>query len=202
MTDHCAVEECAEPAIALLGDRPLCRSHFLLDSYRRLETIAAQIRQPEFREAQAEDVGRTLEDCMRYAADIACAPVPPANLEKARVLDILLWASELHGFLRRGPRIPAKIQMLLRSEAPEKPWEEKVETLTLSRHGLQIACGHEVKVNEVLTCVRLDNGCRAQARVVWTRRRESGPADAGLEFLTDENFWGLGSDGVATASNF
>lgn len=195
------MHECAEPAVASVDDRPLCRSHFLVDTYRRLEAISGQIRHSQFHETQGEAAGRFLEDCMRYAADIACGPVAPGNLEKAQLLDILLWASELHGFLRRGPRVPGKIPVLLRCEAAEKPWEEKVETTTLSRHGLQVICGHEPKVNDVLTCVRLDNEWRTQVRVAWVRRRESGESDAGLEFMTDENFWGLGSGGVATARN-
>ena len=49
---------------------------------------------------------------MRGAADIACNPAPPSNLERARVIDVLLWASELHGRLRRSPRVPAQIPVL------------------------------------------------------------------------------------------
>ena len=98
--------------------------------------------------------------------------------------------------------MPVKIPILVRSGAPDRPWEEKIETKILSRHGFQIVCGHEVKVNEVLTCVRLDNGSRTEARVVWMRRRASGESDAGLEFLTDENFWGLTSEGVSASRDF
>jgi hypothetical protein len=91
--------------------------------------------------------------------------------------------------------------VLVRSEALEKVWEEKTETKMLSRHGLQVSTRNEVKVNDVLTCVRLDNGWRTEARVVWARRKPSGESEIGLEFLSDENFWGLGSSGVATARN-
>jgi hypothetical protein len=202
MPERCRVEECAEQAIAFVDDRSLCRKHFLTVSYGRLESISSQIRQPHFHAVQEEAVSRFLEDCMRYAADVACSPAVLANLEKAQVLDLLLWASELYGSLRRGPRVPARIPILLRCEALGKPWEEKTETLLLSRHGLRIVCRHDIKVNDVVTCVRLDNGWRAEARVVWTRRKDLGEAEAGLEFLRDENFWGLGSSGVASARNF
>ena len=201
MPDSCKWEACAESAIASVEERPLCRRHFLTFSYGRLDSISSQIRTPEFHAVHAESAGRFLEECMRHAADIACAPEAPGNLEKAQVLDILLWASELHGYLRRGPRVPANIPISLRSESAERPWEEKTETKQLSRHGLQVILQQSLKINDVLICTRQDNGWRTEARVVWTRRKTSGETEAGLEFLSDENFWGLGSSGVASARN-
>lgn len=126
---------------------------------------------------------------MRHAADIACAPAPPSNLERAQVLDVLLWASELHGRLRRSPRVSARVAVKLRSETQQ--WEERVETQLLSRHGFQLTCGHELNVEDVLFCERLDVGWRTQVRVVWARRKETGATEAGFEFLKDENFWGI-----------
>lgn len=128
---------------------------------------------------------------MRGAADIACAPVTPPNLEKAQVVDILLWASELHGRLRRSPRVSARIPVLLRSEALDQPWEERTETQILSRHGAQVCCRVEVHNGDVLTCIRLDNGRRADSRVTWTHRKASGELEFGIEFANEDNFWGL-----------
>jgi hypothetical protein len=197
MTDHCTSEACTQPAIASLEDRALCRTHFLAFSYRRLDNISAQIREAEFHSSHAERASRFLEDCMRYAADVACSPDLPSNLEKAQVLDVLLWASELHGYLRRGPRVPAQIPIHLRYDAPGKSWEESTETRTISRHGLLVILRRELQINDVLLCTRIDNGWHAETRVVWTRGKASGENEIGLEFLGDENFWGLGSSGVA-----
>ena len=126
---------------------------------------------------------------MRHAADIACAAAPPSNLERAQVLDVLLWASELHGRLRRSPRVRARMAVKLCSDAQQ--WEETVDTQILSRHGFQLTCSHELNVEDMLTCVRLDNGWRTEARVAWARRKESGETEAGFEFVKDENFWGI-----------
>jgi PilZ domain len=187
--------------MARVEKQPVCRSHFLALSYRRLEAISAQIHLQEFHRATARSAGEFLEECMRQAADIAWAPVAPHNLERAQVLDVLLWASELNGFLRRGPRIPAGIPIRVRSELPNLEWEEKTQTQVLSRHGLQINCRRELRADQLLTCVRLDNGWQTQVRVVWTRRKGSGEFEVGLEFVTDENFWGLGSGNSAASRN-
>jgi hypothetical protein len=217
MSEHCTWEGCAEPAVASLEDRVFCRKHFLAVSYRRLEEIAAQIREPRFRAGNAESAARFLEECMRCAADVACLPESPSNLEKAQVLDVLLWASELHGLLRRSPRVSASIPVLVRSEMAGHAWQEETKTKTLSRHGLQIGLRNAVRVNDVLTCTRSDNGWMARARVVWTRRKaassggllvqagtdlrgqqgELEESDVGLELLTEENFWEMESDGGA-----
>lgn len=195
MQEGCSVPECTEEGIASIDERVLCRTHFLTSSYQRLEAISGQIHQQEFQERQADAAGRFLEACMHDAADIACAVAAPGNLERARVLDVLLWASELHSRLRRGPRVPAKISVLLRSEAPGRSWAEQTETQLLSRHGAQLRCRQELLVDERLTCVRLDTGRQAEARVAWIAHKGPQELEVGIEFIQEKNFWGLGDAG-------
>ncbi len=42
-----------------------------------------------------------------------------------------------------------------------------------------------------MTCVRLDSGQRVDGRVVWIQRKASGESEAGIEFSTEGNFWGV-----------
>lgn len=191
MSLKCAAEGCVEAAVASLDERQVCRTHFVAGAYRHLESVAAQIQEPNFCSQHGELATRFLEQCMREVTNIACAAELPNNLERARLLDILLWASELYGRLRRGPRVRASIPILIRSEDEQKPWEEKTETVLLSVHGFRFLCRHELHSGDILTCVRLDNGRRADARVAWTRCRDSGETEAGVEFVTDEDFWGM-----------
>jgi len=169
----------------------VCRTHFLAGAYRHLEFISGQIQEPEFHTQQGEVASRFLEECMREATNIACAAEVLNNLERAQLLDILLWASELYGRLRRGTRVRACIPILVRSEDADRPWEEKTETLQLSVHGFCFLCRHELHAGDVLTCVRLDNGRRLGGRVAWARAKNSGETEAGVEFVTDEDFWGM-----------
>ena len=193
----CAAKGCAEAALASLDDRAVCRAHFLVSAYRHLESIAAQIREADFHDNHGESAGRCLEQCMREATNIACAAEPSENLERAQLLDILLWASELYGCLRRGPRVLARIPILVRCDAPQAPWEEKTETRVLSTHGFSFLCRHELRKDQALTCIRLDTGRRLDVRVAWVRSRESGESEAGLEFLARDDFWGLHAGGGA-----
>ena len=191
MSLKCGADECAEGAVASLEECPLCLRHFLAGAYRHLESVAAQINESRFHSDHGDSASRFLEQCMREATNIACAEEVLSNLERAQLLDILMWASELYGRLRRGPRVRASIPILVRSEDPQKPWEEKTETRLLSAHGFCFVCRHELHDGDSLTCVRLDNGRRASARVAWVRSIDGGETEAGIEFLTDDNFWGL-----------
>ena len=191
MSLKCAADGCAEAAAASLDGRHVCRTHFMAGVYRQLDSIAAQIQEPHFHAQHGDSASQFLEQCMREATNIACAPELPNNLQRAQLLDILLWASELYGRLRRGPRVSASIPILIRSEDPQTPWEEKTETRQLSTHGFSFVCRHEVRQGATLTCVRLDNGRRLDGRVAWARIKDSGEMLAGVEFSTEEDFWGL-----------
>jgi hypothetical protein len=191
VVEHCHETGCGATAIVLIGDHWLCGQHFIQRSYQQLERISAGMRDSAFHEDNTEEAARRLEECMRGSADIACHPAPPTNLERARVIDVLLWASELHGCLRRSPRISARIPVLLRSETPDHPWEEKTQTTLLSRHGMQVSCRSEVRRGDTLTCIRLDSGQRVEGRVVWIHRKASGEIEAGVEFAIEGNFWGI-----------
>ncbi len=117
MSDRCSIEDCTESVTASVGEGNLCQKHFLAVSYRRLESIAVEMKQPQFDHAHTDAARRFLLDCMRCAADVACSPVVPDNLERAQLLDILMWATELHGLLRRGPRVSVRIPILVRLKA-------------------------------------------------------------------------------------
>jgi hypothetical protein len=191
VSPSCVAEKCTETAVASLDGLALCRPHFLAVAYQRLESMNEQMREPNFHANSPDLSTGLLEQCMREATNIACAAELPSNLERAQILDILLWASELYGRLRRGPRVRASIPVLLRHEGAQNPWEEKTQTRQLSVHGFSFACRHELRNGDMLTCVRLDTGRRVEARVVWARANESGETEAGVGFMTDIDFWGI-----------
>ncbi len=179
-----------------LGDRSVCRAHYLASCYKRLEQIAQSVSVKHYNMTQeeAESANRFLQDCMRTAADFASAQQMPSNLERAQVYDVLLWASELHGRLRRSPRKAVKFPVLLRSETPGRVWEVRTETQVVSRHGMRVTCNADIRPKDTLICIRLDNGRRAEATVAWAGRTDSGVTEAGLELTREENFWGLAWD--------
>jgi PilZ domain len=194
VAEICSEGGCAEAAIVSLAGRSLCRAHYLSYCYDRLESIAesTDAKTQHMTQDEADWASRFLQDCMRSAADIASSQEMPSNLERAQVYDVLLWASELHGRLRRSPRRQVRFPVLLRSEILGRTWEYRTETQVVSRHGMRLTCRGDIRPKDTLTCIRLDNGRRAEATVAWTAAGgEAGETEAGLELPREENFWGL-----------
>jgi len=166
---QCGLAGCNEPAAALLEGHSLCREHFISVCYTRLENYAELQRECRLSETGTESVRRFICECLRQADQIKHATRHLDNLERARLLDILFWAGELGGRLRRSPRKLASIPNRLLSEKPGHPWEEETETRLLSRYGALLESEHAVETGETLGVLRLDIGRQVQARVAWHR---------------------------------
>ena len=147
------------------------------------------MREQPLEKSTVESMQQFVEESARQATHIAHTVDDLDNLQRARLLDILLWAGELIRRLRRGPRKAAIVPIQLRSETPGRPWEEETKTRMLSRHGALVECHHPVQVGENLKVLRLDTRQEAQARVAWQRRKGSGGSEIGIEFTSSVELW-------------
>lgn len=101
---NCNVGSCRRAAITSLGQQAYCLNHFLLRCYERLE--GADPRGRKFR-AELPDLASVrafVEECSRKALDVSLQCENLNNLQRGRLLDILLWAGELF-LLLRAPRL-------------------------------------------------------------------------------------------------
>jgi hypothetical protein len=99
---HCDVEHCGLPAVASLATslevrtqaRFFCLPHFIEHCYDHL----SHCRPSPFEDphsAASESENRFLEECTEQAAVLVCPLRGFDNLDRARLFDIFLWASEL-----------------------------------------------------------------------------------------------------------
>ena len=188
---HCETPGCDQRAVIALEAHPRCREHFIHSAYGLLDRASVQLERAAFHGPEAESVLRELDECMRAATSLAIAPGKPENLERAQLMDILLWASELCRRMRRGPRKGIAIAVVLRSDAAGRVWREDAETSTLSRHGACVVCRHEAVYGDILHVRRKDTAQEAPARVVWVRRLTNESFEIGFEFVDQDNFWRL-----------
>src|SRR5229473_3297072 len=101
---NCRVGSCGGAAVATLDHQALCLNHFLLRCYEKLEGF-----DPRGRKFSAEPVDLTsmrafIEECSSKALDVSLQSENLSNLQRGRLLDILLWAGELF-LLLRAPRL-------------------------------------------------------------------------------------------------
>lgn len=185
----CEVQNCEHPAIASLESRAVCREHFISGCYDLIEDYQRRMQELGFREATAESLRSFLLSCTRQAIDLAQSLDDLHNLERARLLDILMRASDLARNLRRSPRKEAVIPLQLRCEKLGHAWEESAQTRVLSRYGALLNCHHEAETGDTLVVRRRDSGRETRARVAWSNPLPDGTRDIGLELLNCDNFW-------------
>jgi hypothetical protein len=191
ITELCKIEGCGQEVAAALDGEALCRQHFISTCYTRLDQYDEIRKGPGLRATNTDSVRRFIHECTRAADQMEHATEDLDNLDRAKLLHIILSASELGTHLRRSPRKAATIAVRLSSEKLGGAWEEDTETMQVSRYGALVRCKHVAKAGETLHVIRADTGQKAMARVAWQRPLENDGVRIGVEFVACENFWGL-----------
>jgi hypothetical protein len=193
MTNHqkCHIDGCAETIAASLDGELLCREHLISVCYIRLDQYDEIRKGPGLDATNTESVRRFIHECTRSADEMEHSTKNLDNLDRAKLLHIILSASELGRHLRRSPRKAAAIAVRLSSETLGGVWEEDTETVLVSRYGALVRSKHAAKAGETLHVIRADTGEKTLARVAWQRLAGSDDVRIGVEFVSSENFWGL-----------
>src|ERR1700676_5070735 len=167
--EKCHFDACPEAVAASIDSEPLCREHFISVCYARLDQYDEIRKGPGLDATNTESVRRFVHECTRFADEMEHSTKNLDNLDRAKLLHIILSASELGRHLRRSPRKAATITVRLCSDRLGGAWEEDADTVFLSRHGASVPCSHPAKPGETLQIIRSDTGQKAHARVAWER---------------------------------
>jgi hypothetical protein len=186
---RCIQTDCEYLSQTALENKQLCRRHFIETCYARLDEIAEQIRQKKVHGSVSKSVRHFLTECTRQVASEALCAQQLDNLERSRLMLILLIASELTSQLRRSGRVLRLVPVRLINDPARDAWVEDTVTQDLSKHGAMLRCTHPYAKGETLGLVRLDTGDRAIARVVWRRRDKFAQHKIAVEILNSSNFW-------------
>jgi hypothetical protein len=101
---NCRMGSCGSAAITTLDRQALCLNHFLLRCYEKLEGFDPRGRKFSAEPVDLASMRAFIEECSRKALDISLQSKKLSNLQRGRLLDILLWAGELF-LLLRAPRL-------------------------------------------------------------------------------------------------
>jgi hypothetical protein len=189
--EQCTIEACGQAVAASLDGETFCRQHFISMCYTRLDRYDEIRKGPGLSATNTDSVRRFIHECTRTADEMEHTAKDLDNLDRAKLLHIILSASELGRHLRRSPRKAVTIPVRLSSERIGGAWEEDTETVLVSRYGALVRCRHAAKAGETIHVIRADTGQKALARVAWQRPSGNEDVPIGVEFLSCENFWGL-----------
>jgi hypothetical protein len=101
---NCTVVSCRSAAVTSLDHKALCLNHFLQRCYERLEGLDPRGRKFSSEPVDLASMRAFIEECSRKALDVSLQSQNLSNLQRGRLLDILLWAGELF-LLLRIPRL-------------------------------------------------------------------------------------------------
>ena len=126
LTGSCSRMDCSKQMVTALGEEELCFDHFCARCYELLEHADGPAESRRDAAGCAEVLIR-LDECARRALGIALRQIELNNLQRARLLDILLWSGDLISGLRqkRNPRerpvakdrAEAELQGVMRGES-------------------------------------------------------------------------------------
>ena len=100
----CRMDSCGSAAITTLDRQALCLNHFLSRCYEKLEGLDPRGRKFSTEPVDMASMRAFIEECSRKALDVSLQSKNLNNLQRGRLLDILLWAGELF-LLLRAPRL-------------------------------------------------------------------------------------------------
>jgi hypothetical protein len=110
VAETCALSDCQRVAVAVLEGQALCLDHFFSGCYTALADFDQYRDYAQAdREQNRSRLRNFLEECSAQALNISLRVQNMSNLQRARLLDVLLWAGELSEFvsLSRNKSFPA-----------------------------------------------------------------------------------------------
>jgi hypothetical protein len=91
----CNRRGCARPVITTFGKEALCLDHFCNRSYEFLNGADERGQLSTASNLPTTEQMQTADECARRTLDICMSKMLLNNLERARLLDILLWCGDL-----------------------------------------------------------------------------------------------------------
>jgi hypothetical protein len=92
---RCKAFGCANPAVVGPAGQDVCLEHFFASCYEQLEKIEPLVKGRLVDAAVAQDFCAILEECSQRTVSICFRNEPLTNLERSRLLEILLSCRDL-----------------------------------------------------------------------------------------------------------
>lgn len=99
----CCEDACNRAAVATLAATDFCVEHFLSRSYEHLSRQDPRNQGAGVDSFDPAQLRAFVDECSRSALEVSMHCETLDNLERARLLDILLWAGDLFLMLRTPP---------------------------------------------------------------------------------------------------
>ena len=129
--ESCKAGSCAKPAVISLAARKLCLDHFFFSCYERLDTLEPMVRSRALEAAEVQAIRGLLEECSNRTLLVCLRHECLTNLDRSRLLEILLLCGDLQQLVSNSPFHPGptgsrySFDMLSRARPRENKGQQK-----------------------------------------------------------------------------
>lgn len=95
---------------------------------------------------------------------------------------------------RRSGRLPVRVKVhLTGSDTRSGAFDERTETIEVSKYGAKVSVHHELRVGAILDLERPDADRTSRFKVVYQDSPDpsTGQRETGIEFVGVDSFWGI-----------
>jgi hypothetical protein len=94
---------------------------------------------------------------------------------------------------RRSARLAMRLRVVLSGvNAQSQPFEERTETVEVSKYGAKVHTREDLKIGALLSLVRPDSDRASKFKVAYQAARDpEGLRETGIEFIGVDTFWGI-----------
>ena len=124
---YCIVDRCDSESLIVLREKKLCLQHFLAGCYEWLDQLDPLARNKFISQSEALRVRSLIQECSNRALLVSLRCETLTNLDRSRLLDILLRASDLLFTLRN----PANNSSWRPAHPQESPKAERSRKISL-----------------------------------------------------------------------
>ena len=99
----CSFAGCSRPVVTIFRHESLCLDHFCSKSYEFLDSVDQHLQSGSASPSCTTEQLRVADECARKALEVCLSKMIHHNLERARLLDILLWSGDIANAASRQP---------------------------------------------------------------------------------------------------
>ena len=190
---------CGHTSEARVAERPLCLQHFFEFSYRRMNAIRRVLDDSGPDRELIGDAQIFLSQVVSQTTQLATQIKLLDPALRDHLLALSTAAAELYNRVRRAPRLPRRINCLLRSGIVSPEISERCTTLNISQRGACLELSSPHRSGREITLERLDLNRSARVKIAWVKDSPDGRFLAGVEILDHDDFWGLTAATTSTS---
>lgn len=183
---------CCRSSEARVVERSLCLPHFFEFSYRRMNGIRRVLDDASLDRELIGDAQGFLSQVVSQTTQFATQIKLLDPALRDHFLALSTAAAELYNRVRRAPRLPRRLNYLLRSGIAAPEILERCSTVNISQRGACLELNSPQRAGREIVLERLDVNRAARVKIAWVKEVPEGKFFAGIEILDHDDFWGLG----------